>query len=116
MIATPLPTNFHAAARVTGRGRERTLTWKLPRVPGIDYVLEESRAHVLAPITMPVAGSGRIRFRPATGPAGRRTVLVLVERNGLTVTTLIAGNYSAPGTPTLRGPRVAQRTNSEVGP
>src|SRR3954453_5909032 len=46
--------------------------------------------------------SGAVHFRPATGPAGTRRIVALVEQDGMPRTTLTVGSYSAPG-PHKRG-------------
>jgi hypothetical protein len=106
--AYPLP-RFHLHARISGHGHRRTLTWKAPSLPGISYMFEEVGRHVFARIGGPRSGSGRLSFRPSKGPAGRRTIRVRVEHDGLPVRTLIAGHYRARGTPPPRGPRRAHR-------
>jgi hypothetical protein len=48
---------------------------------------------------------GVLRFRPAAGPAGERTIVALVTRNGLPITELTVARFRAPapGRPSAPG-------------
>jgi hypothetical protein len=54
------------------------------------------------------ARRGRVSFRPADGPGGKRKIVALVEQNGLPRTKLTAGSYVAPPRPRPGRPRKAR--------
>jgi hypothetical protein len=83
-------------ARVSGRGRRRVLHWRLNPISGQRVRFVESRRGVHKVIATTRARSGKVAFRPAEGPGGRRRIVALVEQNGLPRTSLSAGSYSAP--------------------
>ena len=90
-------------ARVTGKGRRRTLRWKLKPIPGqrVRFVEQgPSTARVLGTTTVP---RGSIRFRPALGPGGRRRVFAEIEQGGLPRARRAVATYVAPPPP--RPPR-----------
>ena len=49
---------------------------------------------------MPQPERGKLRFRPADGPAGRRTILAIVSENGIPRQRLTVASYVAPSPPT----------------
>ena len=83
-------------ARVTGRGAQRTLRWNLRAVPGqVVRFAEEGRGAAKA-ITTTRKARGSVRFRPADGPAGKRSIVALVEQAGLPRARIVAGRDTAP--------------------
>jgi hypothetical protein len=94
-----------ASATVTGRGRSRVLNWRLRRIPGQRVTFAEIGRDVRNAITTTNSKRGSVRFRPADGPAGKRTIVAMVEQNGEPRTTLTAGSYRAPGPPKPGKPR-----------
>ena len=40
---------------------------------------------------------GRLRFRPAAGPGGKRTVVAMIQRGGFVTDTITVGSFKAPG-------------------
>ena len=85
-------------ARVEGRGLKRVLRWQLRAIPGQRVRFVETGRDVRNVIATTRASRGRVRFRPADGPAGKRRIVAMVEQNGLPRKTLTAGSYRAPGT------------------
>jgi hypothetical protein len=86
-----------AKATVSGRGRSRVLTWKVPRITGQRVTFVESGKDVRSVITKTTAARGAVHFRPADGPAGRRKIIAMIEQNGVPRTNVTAGSYRAPG-------------------
>jgi hypothetical protein len=84
-------------AKVTGRGRSRVLSWKLGTLAGQRVTLAEIGKGVRNAIVTGATRSGSVHFRPATGPAGTRRIVALVEQDGLPRMTLTVGSYRAPG-------------------
>jgi hypothetical protein len=86
-----------AAVSVRGRGRSRVLQWRLRPIKGQRVTFAEVGRDVRNAITTTSSARGSVRFRPADGPAGRRSIVALVEQDGQPRTTLTAGSYRAPG-------------------
>ena len=86
-------------ARVSGRGRTRTLSWRLRPIPGQKVQFAEYGTDVRHLITTTAKASGRVRFTPQTGPAGRRRIVAIVEQYGLPRATLTLASFRAPGPP-----------------
>jgi len=40
---------------------------------------------------------GRLRFKPAAGPGGKRTVVAMIQRNGFVTDTITVGSFKALG-------------------
>ena len=97
-----------ARARVLGRGYRRTLEWQLRPIPGQRVKFVEFGRDVRNVIRTTSSPRGRITFRPADGPGGRRKIMALVEQNGLPRKTLTAGSYIAPPRPRPGRPRKAR--------
>ena len=84
------------SARVTGRGRSRTLHWRLRALAGQRVRLIEVGKDMHKVVASTSAARGQVRFRPADGPAGRRAIVALVEQNKLLRKAIAAGSYVAP--------------------
>ena len=84
------------SARVTGRGRSRTLHWRLRPLAGQRVRLIEVGKDMHKVVASTSAARGQVRFRPADGPAGRRAIVALVEQNKLLRKAIAAGSYVAP--------------------
>jgi hypothetical protein len=92
-------------AKVTGRGRSRVLSWTLRRIPGQRVTFAEVGKDVKDGITTTTTKRGSVRFRPADGPAGKRSIVALIEQDGQPRTNLTVGSYRAPGPPKPGKPR-----------
>ena len=86
-------------AQVSGRGQARTLTWRLRPLPGQKVEFAEYGTDVRHLITTTAKASGKVRFTPQTGPAGRRRIVAIVEQYGLPRATVDLGSFRAPGPP-----------------
>ena len=83
-------------ARVSGRGHRRTLHWSLRAIPGqVVRFTEEGRGSAGSIVTARKA-RGSKRFAPADGPAGRRSIVAVVEQAGMARARIVAGRYAAP--------------------
>ena len=93
-------------AKVSGKGRRRVLSWTATPNPGQRIAFYEEGGGTRGALGRPVTGArGRIRFSPADGKAGRRTVVAVVEQDGLVRETVDAGTYSAPAARPVPAPR-----------
>ncbi len=84
-------------ATVTGKGRARTLHWRLRPIKGQKVQFVEAGKGVRNVIATSSATTGQASFRPAEGPAGKRKIVAMVEQNGLPRANLTVGAYRAPG-------------------
>jgi hypothetical protein len=103
----PAPPAVKAA--VAGRGRNRSLRFRLPTVAGQRVIFAEQSKRVYREIGASGKGRGRLRFRPAPGPGGRRSIVAIVEQDGVPWAKLTVAHYKAPPTRRLRRPRVAAK-------
>jgi hypothetical protein len=91
----PMPSVRGSVRR--GRDGARVLSYRLRPIDGqrVTFV-EEGRGvrNILASARRP---RGRVRFTPASGPRGRRTVFAIVEQGGMPRARLRIARYSAPG-------------------
>jgi hypothetical protein len=100
--------------RVTGRvtktasrGLGRTVAWKVAqRAPGQTVTLYEQGAGVLRRLGVAKGAAGRVRWTPKALRGGRRTVVAVVEREGLAVDEVKLGSFTVPAPPK---PGVARR-------
>ena len=76
-------------ARVTGRGDNRVLSYDVDAEPGdrVSFV-EIGPGGAQSPIGEVGEGSGKLRFTPIAGPAGRRTIRAVVLNDGVARHTL----------------------------
>lgn len=84
---------------VSGRARARTLRYAIRSIPGQKVTFVERSDAVAQGLgkTVTSAGSGTVRFAPADGPAGRRTIQALVEQDGKPRKVVDVASYVAPG-------------------
>jgi hypothetical protein len=112
-------------ATIGGRGRARTVSWRIKPLAGQRVRFAEIGKDVRNVIATANSRRGSKHFRPADGPAGRRRIVALVDQNGQPRTTLDVTSYRAPGTPrprrvaalriTRRGSRVTVRWRAHDG-
>jgi hypothetical protein len=84
-------------AKVSGRARARVLHWTLRPLAGQVVRFAEIGKDVRRVITSTGRASGSVRFAPADGPAGRRTIEAIVQQGGQPRKTITVASYSAPG-------------------
>jgi hypothetical protein len=82
---------------VSGRGRTRTLHYRVTPQPGLSVRFLEGVDGGATPIGAATRANGKIRFTPALGSARPRTIIAYLERNGNPAPGEIVGHYN-PGT------------------
>jgi hypothetical protein len=83
-------------ARVSGRGVTRRLTYTVTKRPGLSVSFAE-RAHRVYRILGRAKGAhGTLRFTPAAGSAGKRTVYAIVAEGGVARESMPVASYKAP--------------------
>jgi hypothetical protein len=89
----PAPT-LHA--KVSGHGATRKLTYTVTKRPGLSVAFAE-RAHRVYRILGTAKGAhGMLRFTPAAGSAGKRTVYAIVSEGGVARESVPVTSYKAP--------------------
>ena len=104
-------------ASVSGRAGRRTLAYRIKPASGQSVTFAERGTRTYRVIGKASGARGRIRFAPAAGRRGSRTVLAIVERNGVPTTTLKVAQYvaSSPARPARpRGLRIRRRAGALV--
>lgn len=103
--ALPLP-KPKVRAKVSGRGAKRVLRFRARRVKGQSLrFVEQGKGRVRAPIGRTAKARGRLRFRPSSGPGGKRRVVAIVEQSGAPRARLGVTSYRAPKAQLPRKPR-----------
>jgi hypothetical protein len=113
------------AVQVSGRGATRHLTYSVTSRPGLSVTLAERSNRTYHVLGKAAGAHGTLRFAPADGTAGRRTIVAIVSDDGVQRETVTVASYRAPGpvTPTrvrnLRvthhGPRFRIRFGAATG-
>lgn len=94
--ATPLPAP-QASGRVRrGPGRVRLLQYRASRGNGLQTTFVERWAGGERRIGQARAASGTLRFSPAPGRSGKRSIVALVERDGMPRLQRTVASYVAP--------------------
>jgi hypothetical protein len=96
-------------ARVAGKGRRRSLRFRMPAAAGRRVIFAEQSQSVYREIGTTGKARGRLRFRPAPGPGGKRSIVAIVEQDGVPWAKLRVARYTAPPTRRLRRPRVVAK-------
>jgi hypothetical protein len=83
-------------ARVSGHGATRRLTYSVTTHPGMSVAFAE-RAHRVYRILGKARGAhGTLRFTPAAGAAGKRTVYAIVSEGEVVRESVPVASYRAP--------------------
>jgi len=99
-VADPLPP-VRLAVHVTGHGGRRTLSWRMPKLPGHQLTLTELGTGTPArTLVRTRRASGRIAFA-TKGAAGPRRIVATVAHSGLPRTTRVVARYRSPAPPRL---------------
>ena len=91
----PLP-DINVDAKVTGSGYERTLEYEIAPIAGQRVTFVERGRGAEEVIGTTSKRSGTMRFRPASGPKGKRRIVALVSQDDVPRDELQVGSYSAP--------------------
>jgi hypothetical protein len=86
-------------ARVSGSGATRTLTWKIRKIADQKVQFAEYGNDVRHLLMTTTKATGKIRFTPQAGPAGRRTIVAIVEQYGLPRKTITVASFRSLGPP-----------------
>lgn len=97
-------------AKVGGRGRKRVLRWSLRPIPGQVVQFAEIGKDVRSVIATTSKVHGQVRFTPADGSAGKRTIEAIVQENHQPRTTITVATYRAPGMAMPAKPRALKLT------
>jgi hypothetical protein len=89
-------------ATVGGRGRARSLRYRVSLPPNVSVTFAEQTRSLLHIIGRPRGRSGTIRFTPALGRGGQRQVIALIDNAGLPLSRPVLASFVAPG-PQLPG-------------
>ena len=100
---TVAPASVHAT--VAGHGRRLAVRYRLRPRPGMTVRLAEQAGRVLHVVGQAHGSGGTLPFVPADGPAGSRSLVALVEQDGLPRPRIVLAHFRAPGP--LRPARVA---------
>ncbi|WP_284536207.1 PKD domain-containing protein [Nocardioides sp. T2.26MG-1] len=84
-------------ATVGGSGHARTLDYTVNRVAGQSVQLFERAGRTSQLLATVTDAKGRIRFQPAPGPAGTRSIVAVVEQDGVPREEVTVTTYRAPG-------------------
>ena len=101
---------------MSGKGRQRVLTYRVKPLPGQRVVFVERAAGAARQIGSATAANGRSASRRVPAPAGVRRIVAVVTQNGLPRKTLGVARYSAPGPQRVGRPGklVLRRTKTAV--
>jgi hypothetical protein len=93
--------------RVSGKGRKRVLSYSSKNLVAGETVTlyEAAGSGVLHELGVPKAGSRKLAFKVADGPAGPRSIVAIVDRGGLPAQKLTLASFKAPGPITPARPR-----------
>lgn len=83
-------------AKVGGKGRKRTLSFRIGAAAGQRVTFAEEAKGVYRELGGSAKPRGALAFRPAPGPGGKRRIVAIVEQGGVPVTSLIVARYKAP--------------------
>jgi hypothetical protein len=95
--------SVHAA--VSRQGHEFVLHYSIRPRPGQTVRFAELSRHVAHSLGTVSATHGTLRFTPAVGPGGLRTIDAYVSRDGVPTSTLAVARYRAPATGVAARPR-----------
>ncbi len=108
-VAQGLPPVKVSASVTRGRGRARTLRYRVAAIKGQVVTFSELRPGVAGKVIGTAKGTrGTLRFTPADGKAGQRKIVALVEQDGAPRSQVTVGTYTAPGPLRPGRPRFAR--------
>ena len=84
-------------ARVTGRGHDRAIAYRIEPRAGQRVSFAERGASAGTIIGEANGSHGRVRFSPADGKAERREIVAIVKQDGQVRDELTVARYQAPG-------------------
>jgi hypothetical protein len=87
----------HVKARLSGRGRQRWLTYTDTPARGRIITFVERGVRTYHIIGVAHGRRGKIRFRLDDARAGQRLIVAQVEDNGIQTQSVVVARYTAPG-------------------
>ena len=96
--AKPLPSPS-VSGKLGGKGRARTLSYSATTGNGLATTFYEESSSGLKKLAVAKARRGTVRFSPGPGPGGKRTVIAVVDRDGVPRLRKVLGTYTAPPQP-----------------
>jgi len=100
-------------ARVAGRGRIRTLTYRAVPARGRTITFVERGVRTYRTIGVARGAHGRIRFRLDDGRAGRRQIVAVIAQDGIQTQSTVVGGTRHPSRNDRRGqPESASATGA----
>jgi hypothetical protein len=97
-----------ASATLTGSGNRRVLHYHAKLPPNVTISFAEQTGRLFHVIGKATGASGSIPFTPALGAAGRRSIVALIDNDGLPLSRKVVASYVAPGPPHPQRPRRVQ--------
>ncbi len=108
----PPPT---ASATLTGRGSHRVLHYHAKLPPNVTITFAEQTGRLFHVLGQASGASGTIPFTPALGAAGRRSIVAMVDNDGLPLSRKVVATYVAPAPPHPQRPgRVQVRSTARA--
>jgi hypothetical protein len=108
-IASVSYANAMPPARVTvtvsGRGRARTLSYRIRPRAGQRVMFAERAGRVFHVLGIARGTRGKLRFVPALGSGGRREIVAMVSLSGMPTRPLVVARYVAPPPPRAGRPQ-----------
>jgi hypothetical protein len=89
----PPPT---VSGKLGGKGVARTLSYSTTVGNGLTTTFFEQGATGMKQLGVAKTARGTLRFSPGPGPGGKRTVVAVVERDGVPRLRKVLGTYTAP--------------------
>lgn len=83
------------SARVGGRGQDRVLTYRVKPVAGQKVTFVERGGSAGGELGAATGAAGALRFTPAEGAAEQRTIVALIEQDGLLREERVVARYRA---------------------
>jgi hypothetical protein len=93
------------SARLGGRGSHRVLHYRAKLPANVTLSFAEQTGKLFHTLGQATGASGTIRFSPAFGPAGRRSIVALIDNGGLPLSRKVVASFVAPPPPPPRRPR-----------
>jgi hypothetical protein len=86
-------------ATVSGRGRARTLSYRIVPRAGQRVTFAERTGRVFHVLGVARGTNGKLRFTSALGPGGRREIVAEISLSGMPTPPLVVARYTAPPPP-----------------
>ena len=110
-ISETRPRDDRLKASVSGKGGELTLSYDVGNSPGQVVTFFERGKATWRQLGSAKRGKGRIRFKPAVGPAGKRQIVAMVEVDGIPGAPQTVARFKAPSSAAgrVKGVQVTRR-------